>query len=149
MHTYLAQHCFFLPLPHMPVEIRNVTATSKKTKDPGLHEGKYRFTNSGLRFTPNMDWQLWFWGWVGELDSGWWGRLCECATEIRRGRGEILSVWCFLFIIIFVFSRCLWFLIMYFCVCSFTVICVSVAHYYCTQRRRGAGIIIKIVVDLH
>ena len=36
MHVYIAQHCFFLPLPHVPVGIRNA---AKKTKDPGLHKG--------------------------------------------------------------------------------------------------------------
>ena len=39
MHAYLAQHCFFLPLPHMPVGIQNATTTSEKTKDPDLHKG--------------------------------------------------------------------------------------------------------------
>ena len=39
MHAYLAQRCFFLPLPHVPVGIHNVAATSEKTKDPGLHKG--------------------------------------------------------------------------------------------------------------
>ena len=34
MHAYLAQHCFFLPLPHMLVGIQNATATSKKQKTP-------------------------------------------------------------------------------------------------------------------
>jgi len=38
-HLYFAQHCFFLPLPHVPVGIQNTAATSKKTKDPGLHKG--------------------------------------------------------------------------------------------------------------
>jgi len=39
-HAYLAQHCFFLPLPQMLVGIQNASATSKKqTKDPGLHKG--------------------------------------------------------------------------------------------------------------
>ena len=33
----LAQHCFFLPLPHVPVGIQNAAATCEKTKDPGLH----------------------------------------------------------------------------------------------------------------
>ena len=33
--VYFAQHCFFLPLPHMPVGIQNATATSeKKQKTP-------------------------------------------------------------------------------------------------------------------
>ena len=34
-------HCFFLPMamPHVPVGIQNAAATSKKTKDPGLHKG--------------------------------------------------------------------------------------------------------------
>ena len=36
-HVYLAQHCFFLPLPHVPVGIQNAAATSKKIKEPGLH----------------------------------------------------------------------------------------------------------------
>ena len=39
MHAYLAQHCFFLPLPHVLVGIQNAAATSEKTKDPGLHKG--------------------------------------------------------------------------------------------------------------
>ena len=39
MCVYFAQHCFFLPLPHMPVGIQNAAATSEKTKDPGLHKG--------------------------------------------------------------------------------------------------------------
>ena len=39
MPAYLAQHCFFLPLPHVPVGIQNASATSKKTKDPSLHKG--------------------------------------------------------------------------------------------------------------
>ena len=30
--AYLAQHCFFLPLPHMPVGIQNAAATSEKQK---------------------------------------------------------------------------------------------------------------------
>jgi len=38
-HAYLAQHCFFLLLPHMLVGIQNAAAASKKTKDPGLHKG--------------------------------------------------------------------------------------------------------------
>ena len=53
MHVYFAQHCFFLPLPHVLVGIQNAAATGEKTKDPSLHrENLYRFTNSGLRFTP-------------------------------------------------------------------------------------------------
>jgi len=36
---YFAQHCFFLPLPHVLVEIQNAAATSEKTKDPSLHKG--------------------------------------------------------------------------------------------------------------
>ena len=39
VHAYLAQHCFFLLLPHVPVGIQHATAASKKTKDPGLHKG--------------------------------------------------------------------------------------------------------------
>ena len=39
VHVYLAQHCFFLPLPHVPIGIQNAAATSEKTKDPGLHKG--------------------------------------------------------------------------------------------------------------
>ena len=39
VHVYLAQHSFFRPLPHMLVGIQNATATSEKTKDPGLHKG--------------------------------------------------------------------------------------------------------------
>ena len=38
-HAYLAQHSFFLPLPQVLVGIQNASATTKKTKDPGLHEG--------------------------------------------------------------------------------------------------------------
>ena len=48
MHAYLAQHCFFLPQPHVPVRIQNATGTREKTKDPSLRKGN---TNSGLRFT--------------------------------------------------------------------------------------------------
>ena len=55
--VYFAQHCFFLPLTHLPVGIENAAATSKKTKDPSLHKGN-RFTNSGLRFSPQRGWQL-------------------------------------------------------------------------------------------
>jgi len=40
VHAYLAQHCFFLPLPDMLVGIQNVAATSEKTEDPSLHKGK-------------------------------------------------------------------------------------------------------------
>ena len=35
MDAYLAT----VPLPHMLVGIENAAATSKKTKDPGLHKG--------------------------------------------------------------------------------------------------------------
>ena len=39
-HAYLAQHCFFTPLPHMLVGIQNAAATSKtKTKDLCLRKG--------------------------------------------------------------------------------------------------------------
>ena len=38
-HVYFAQHCFFLPLPHVPVGLQNAAAISEKTKDPGLHKG--------------------------------------------------------------------------------------------------------------
>ena len=38
-HVYLAQHCFFLPLPHVPVRIQNAAAIGNKTKEPGLHKG--------------------------------------------------------------------------------------------------------------
>ena len=34
VHAYLAQHCFFLPLPHVPIGIQNAAGTSEKTKDP-------------------------------------------------------------------------------------------------------------------
>ena len=34
MHVYFAQHCFFIPLPHVLVGIQNAAATSKKTKNP-------------------------------------------------------------------------------------------------------------------
>ena len=35
VHAYLAQHCFFLPLPHVPDGIQNAAATSeKKQKTP-------------------------------------------------------------------------------------------------------------------
>ena len=44
MHTYLAQHCFFLQLPHLPIGIQNAAGTSEKTKDPSLHKG-----NTGSR----------------------------------------------------------------------------------------------------
>jgi len=30
VHVYFAQHCFFLPLPHMLVGIQNAAATSIK-----------------------------------------------------------------------------------------------------------------------
>ena len=30
MHVYLAQECFFLPVPHMLVGIQNAAATSEK-----------------------------------------------------------------------------------------------------------------------
>ena len=33
-HVYFAQHCFFLPPPHVPVGIQNATATSEKTPRP-------------------------------------------------------------------------------------------------------------------
>ena len=39
VHAYLAWHCFFLLLPHVPVGIQNAAAASEKTKDPGLHTG--------------------------------------------------------------------------------------------------------------
>ena len=39
MHAYLAQQCFFLPLPRMPIGIQNIAGTSEKTKDPSLHKG--------------------------------------------------------------------------------------------------------------
>ena len=39
VRAYLAQHCFFLPLPHVPIGIQNAAGTSKKTKDPSLHKG--------------------------------------------------------------------------------------------------------------
>jgi len=32
VHTYLAQHCFFLPLPHMPVEFKMLLPPAKKQK---------------------------------------------------------------------------------------------------------------------
>ena len=38
-HVYFAQHCFFIPLPHVPVGIQNAAATSEKTKDPDLYKG--------------------------------------------------------------------------------------------------------------
>ena len=44
VHVYFAQHCFFLPLPQVPVGIQNAAATSEKAKDPGLHKG-----NTGSR----------------------------------------------------------------------------------------------------
>jgi len=34
VHAYLAQHCFFLLLPHVLVGIKNATAASKKNKRP-------------------------------------------------------------------------------------------------------------------
>ena len=39
MHVYFTQHCFFLPLPYVPVGIQNAAAISKNTKDPSLHKG--------------------------------------------------------------------------------------------------------------
>ena len=33
VHAYLARHCFFLPLPHVPIGIQNAAGTSEKTKD--------------------------------------------------------------------------------------------------------------------
>ena len=50
VHVYFAQHCFFLPLPHVLVGIHNAAATSEKTKDPGLHKGNTG-SQTGLRFT--------------------------------------------------------------------------------------------------
>ena len=53
-HVYFAQHCFLLPLPHMPFGIENASATSQKTKDPGLHKGNrgaqtlYVYSQKGL-----------------------------------------------------------------------------------------------------
>jgi len=44
MHVNFTQHCFFLPLAHVPVGIQNASATSEKTKDPGLRKG-----NTGTR----------------------------------------------------------------------------------------------------
>jgi len=38
-HVYFAQHCIFLPLPHVLVRIQNAAATSGKTKDPSLYKG--------------------------------------------------------------------------------------------------------------
>jgi len=35
----LAQHCFFLLLPHMLVGVQNAAAASEKTKEPGLQKG--------------------------------------------------------------------------------------------------------------
>ena len=39
VHAYLAQHCFFLLLPHVSVGIQTAAAASEKTKDRGLHKG--------------------------------------------------------------------------------------------------------------
>ena len=39
VHAYLAQHCFFLPLLHVPIRIQNATGTSVKTQDPSLRKG--------------------------------------------------------------------------------------------------------------
>ena len=39
VRAYLAQHCFFLPLPHVPIGIQNAAGTSEKTKDPRVHKG--------------------------------------------------------------------------------------------------------------
>ena len=52
VRAYLAQHCFFLPLPHVPIGIQNAAGTNeKKQKRPQpAFKGKYRFTNSGLRY---------------------------------------------------------------------------------------------------
>ena len=64
-NTASSFHChtcwleFKMPLP--PVE---------KTKDPGLHlKGKYKFTNSGLRFIPKRGWQLWILCWCYKVSS--------------------------------------------------------------------------------
>jgi len=38
-HAYLAQHCFFLLLPHVPTGIQNAAGASEKTKEPSLHKG--------------------------------------------------------------------------------------------------------------
>ena len=56
VHAYLAQHCFFLPLPHVPVGIQNAAATNEKTKDPGLHKGNTgsQTLDKGL-FTKEVD----------------------------------------------------------------------------------------------
>ena len=69
VHAYLVQHCFFLPLPHVPVGIQNVAATSKKTKDPGLHKGN----------TPKMDWQLWSHSIWFENIWRFWAQLALCS----------------------------------------------------------------------
>ena len=40
VRAHLAQHCFFLPLPHVPIGIQNAAGTSgKNPKDPSLHTG--------------------------------------------------------------------------------------------------------------
>jgi len=39
VHAYLAQHCFFLPLPQVLIGIQNAAGTREKTNDPSLHKG--------------------------------------------------------------------------------------------------------------
>ena len=52
MHAYLAQHCFFLPLPHVPVGIQNAAGTNEKTKDPSLHKGNTGSQTLGYGLLP-------------------------------------------------------------------------------------------------
>ena len=40
MRAYLSQHCFFLPLPHVPIGIQNAAGTSEKQQQKNsLHKG--------------------------------------------------------------------------------------------------------------
>ena len=48
VHVYFAQHCFFLPLPHVLVGIQNAAATSEKTKDPSLQITGSQTLDEGL-----------------------------------------------------------------------------------------------------
>ena len=50
---YFAQHCFFLQLPRVLVGIQNVAATSKKTKDLGMHKGNTG-SQKGLTAMPSV-----------------------------------------------------------------------------------------------
>ena len=151
MHAYLAQHCFFLPPPHVPVGIQNVAATSKKQtkktlaciREIQVHKLWTKvYSQNGLT--------------AMVLGVGWTvggGEDCASVQQRSGGAGEKYLVFDAFYSSLFLYSLdALWFLIMYFCVCSINLQ-PFVSQLHIIIALKGGEVqalsIIKIVVDLH